>query len=263
MARESLRWVGIAALGVTFAALGVLVAAWATPPPEQPVADPVVVSVTTTATAHPSPSAAPVVSPAGVDLASHSIDDPASIWVVVNKNRPLSPLEYAPSDLTGDDVPGAGELTQTASQALEMMYAAASEAGAPFLVSTGFRSYNFQKGIFAQYVQTSGVEGAETYSARPGFSEHQTGLATDLYDPSGCHLKACFAQTPSGKWLAKHAADFGFIERYPDGESGVTGYTWEPWHWRYVGSDLAKYMRDANIKTLEEVFDLPAAPDYD
>ena len=262
MARESLRWLGIAALGVVFATLGVLVAAWATPPPVAPVAEPVVVTVTTTATAHPSSEAAPVASPAGIDLTAYSIDDPESIWVVVNKTRPLTPLDFEPSDLTNVDVPGGGQLTREAAGALERMHDAAVDDGAPFRVSTSYRSYNFQKGLFNDYARRFGAAKADTFSARAGYSEHQTGLVLDVNDPSGCHLKKCFAETASGTWLIEHAADYGFIERYPDGKSETTGYTWEPWHWRYVGADLALYMRDQKIVTLEEVFGLPPAPDY-
>jgi D-alanyl-D-alanine carboxypeptidase len=130
-------------------------------------------------------------------------------------------------------------------------------------VSTAYRSYGQQAGIFNEYVASDGVERAETFSARPGYSEHQTGLSLDVYDPAGCHLQRCYAETKSGEWLSEHAAEFGFIERYPEGESSVTGYKWEPWHWRYVGVELAEYMRDEQISTLEEVFGLPSAPDYD
>lgn len=261
MARDALRWAGIAVMGIAFAVLGVMVAAWLTPAP--PAAAPVMVTVTTTATANPSAEPAPVVSPPGLDLSEHSIDDPGSIWVVVNKTRPLSPLTYEPGDLTGTGIPGGNQVTAETATHLRKMYAAAMDAGAPFAVSTAYRSYNFQKGLFAQYVASDGVAKAETFSARAGYSEHQTGLALDLYDvAAGCALKRCYAETKSGKWLVKHAADYGFIERYPEGASDVTGYKWEPWHWRYVGVDLAQYMRDQSIVTLEEVFGLPAAPDY-
>ena len=263
--RGSARWLIAGALALVCAVAGVFVASWLQPRVvASPSVTPVHVAVTTTATAHPSAAPAPVASP-GINLAEHSTDDASSIWVVVNKQRPLNPVDYEPAGLTYVEVPGDGgaQLTKKAQSALATMYTAAHKAGAPFLVSTGYRSYNFQKGIFQDYVAASGVKAAETFSARPGFSEHQTGLAVDVYDPNGCHLRKCFASTKSGKWLAKHAADYGFIERYPDGATAITGYTWEPWHWRYVGVELAQYMRDQGIDTLEEVFGLPAAPDYD
>ncbi|MGC4174505.1 D-alanyl-D-alanine carboxypeptidase family protein [Demequina sp.] len=259
------RWFAAGLLAVGCAVAGVFVASLVQPRDQAtPQAKPVIVAVTTTATARPSASPAPVVSAPGLNLSEHSIDDPTSVWVVVNKLRPLDPLEFSPDDLTNLSVPGGGQLTSEAAKALTKMYAAARDDGAGFGASTAYRSYNFQKGLFAQYVASDGVTKAETFSARAGFSEHQTGLALDIYDLSaGCGLKKCFADTKAGKWLVKHAADYGFIERYQDGQTDITGYKWEPWHWRYVGVDLAQYMRDQDIATLEEVFDLPAAPDYD
>jgi len=253
-------WLGVAAL--LCAAAGVFAASLTTPDKDTR-AEPTTVRVTVTVTAHPSAAPAPVSSPMGINLAEHSVDDPASIWVVVNKRRPLDPQTYVPKELTTLSVPGGGQMTSVAAKALKAMYTAAKEDGAPFRASTAYRSYNFQKGLFSTYVAKSGVKKAETFSARPGYSEHQTGLTVDVYDPKGCHLDTCYATTASGTWLAKHAADYGFIERYPKGGTAITGYTWEPWHWRYVGVELARYMRDEHIATLEEVFGLPAAPDYD
>jgi D-alanyl-D-alanine carboxypeptidase len=260
----ALRWLIAGVVAVVCAIGGVAVGSWLQPRViAQPRTTPVVVSVTTTATARPTADPAPIVSVPAIDLSANSIDDPSSIWVVINKQRPLNPLRFVPGDLVTTSVPGGGQLTAQAAGALADMYAAAKDDGAPFSVSTAYRSYDFQKSLFAQYSNKDGVAAAETYSARPGFSEHQSGLAADLADPSGCHLKKCFADTKAGKWLSRHAADYGFIERYPDGASDVTGYTWEPWHWRYVGVGLAQYMRDNDIATLEQVFDLPAASDYD
>ncbi len=262
MRSNSTRWLVTGVLAALCAAAGVLVASWLQPAatPRARVT-PVVVAVTTTATAHPSPAPAPVVSP-GINLAQYSIDDPSSIWVVVNKQRPIDPSDYEPRNLKTVTVPGGGQLTKPAQRALGKMYKAAKDDDAPFIVSTAYRSYNFQKGLFQDYAASDGVKAAETFSARPGYSEHQTGLTLDVYDPDGCHIKECYATTKSGKWLVAHAADYGFIERYPKGASAVTGYKWEPWHWRYVGVELAQYMRGQGIETLEEVFGLPPAPDY-
>lgn len=262
--RPSLRWLGAAVLAVACAVAGVLAASWVSPRVEAEVSStPVVVEVTTTATARPDSEPAPVASPDGIDLTQHSIDDPSSIWVVVNKQRPIDPLDYEPWRLTTIDAPGGGQLTAKAAEAVERMHEAAVADGAPFGVSTSYRSYNFQMGLFNDYAAQYGADKADTFSARAGYSEHQTGLSLDVYDPSGCHLQQCYGDTESGRWLAKHAADYGFIERYPEGATDITGYTWEPWHWRYVGVDLARYMRDQKIDTLEEVFGLPPAPDYD
>ena len=262
--KGALRWLGPGLVALACAVIGVVVASMVFPHPQQAATEaPVVVAVTTTATAHPSAQPAPVSSPLGINLAAHSVDDPASMWVVVNKRRPLDPQDYVPRGLVTLTVPGGGQMTKLAAAALKDMYDAAKADGAPFRASTAYRSYNFQKGLFAQYVAQSGVAKAETFSARAGYSEHQTGLTVDVYDPTGCHLQECYAKTASGAWLAKHAAEFGFIERYPKGYAEITGYKWEPWHWRYVGVELAEFMRDQHIATLEEALGLPAAPDYD
>ena len=263
--RDNARWLGAALVAIACAVGGVMVAAWIAPRvPPVPSVTPVVVAVTTTATAQPAPEPAPVASPDGINLSAHSVDEPHSVWVVVNKQRPLDPKEFEPDDLVSTGIPGGKQVTSETAEQLDKMHAAATDDGAPFAVSTAYRSYNFQKGLFAQYVASDGVAKAETFSARPGYSEHQTGLALDFYDSAGgCALKRCYAETKSGTWLVAHAADYGFIERYPEGSTDVTGYKWEPWHWRYVGVELAQYMRDAKIATLEEVFGLPAAPDYE
>ena len=258
---------GILAIGIAVACAvaGVGVAAQLTPalPSAEPVAA-VTVEVVQTATANPAAPPAPAASPLGINLEERSIDDPDSVWVVVNKTRPLDPKDHEPDGLTALRLPGNGgaQLTSTAAQALHRMYDDAEAADAAFRISSGFRSYGFQQGIYGNYVATRGRATADTFSARPGYSEHQTGLSVDLYDPAGCHLQRCYADTPSGTWVAKHAADYGFIIRYPEGGSEITGYKWEPWHLRYVGTDLARYMRDEDILTMEEVFGLPAAPDY-
>lgn len=251
---------------VACAVAGVAVAAQFAPPEPGESAQPapaVTVEVVETHTAEPAAPPAPAASPQGIDLEQHSIDDPDSVWVVVNKTRPLDPLTYEPSGLVTVRLPGeSAQLTGDAATALRQMFDAADAADAPFRVSSAYRSYGFQQGLYANYVSTRGSAKADTFSARPGYSEHQTGLAVDLYDPEGCHLKRCYAETRSGTWVAAHSADYGFITRYPKGQTDVTGYQWEPWHLRYVGVELAQYMRDQGIATLEEVFGLPAAPDY-
>ena len=195
--RGNARWLMAGALAIACAVAGVFVASVLQPRvvPHASVT-PVHVAVTTTATAHPSAEPAPVASP-GINLAEHSTDDPSSIWVVVNKQRPLDPLEFEPAHLTYVGVPGSqsAQLTKQAQAALATMSKAAKKAGAPFLVASAYRSYNSQKGLFADYAAANGVAAAETFSARPGFSEHQTGLALDVYDHAGCLLQACYAQT--------------------------------------------------------------------
>lgn len=194
---------------------------------------------------------------ATVDL---DIDHPDSTSVVVNKERPLVPADYAPEDLSSVD----GQLLRTdAAEALKTMQQAAAADGVTVLAISGYRSYAAQSELYRGYTSQYGSDQADTISARPGHSEHQTGLAVDIAAPDGrCSLQACFEDTPAGAWAAENAHRFGFILRYPAGASAVTGYTYEPWHLRFVGADLARAVHGSGISTLEEYFQLPAAPDY-
>jgi D-alanyl-D-alanine carboxypeptidase len=99
-------------------------------------------------------------------------------------------------------------------------------------------------------------------AARPGYSEHQTGLAVDFAARGVSTLQVSFAKTKAGIWLAANAYRYGFVLRYPSGKTAITGYSFEPWHFRYVGVEVATAMHDQNIQTLEEFYALPAAPSY-
>lgn len=111
---------------------------------------------------------------------------------------------------------------------------AASKEDLNIWLGSGYRSYHDQEIIYNNYVNEDGKEMADTYSARPGFSEHQTGLVIDVNT-----IDDAFGATPEAAWLADHAHEYGFIIRYPQGKEAYTGYKYEPWHIRYVGSDLA------------------------
>lgn len=207
----------------------------------------------------PSPEATPEPEPIvpPFDRAARSIDDPASIWVVVDKLRPLQPADHVPADLVPVPVAHTWEpwLRAEAADAVVAMFdAAAQEAGLALASNSAYRSFEAQQNIYA---------GDDEVTARPGFSEHQTGLAIDIGAESGvCSLDPCLADTAEGQWLRDNAHRFGFILRYPADKQAVTGYQFEPWHFRYVGVDLAEEMRAQGITTLEEFFGLPAAPDY-
>lgn len=207
----------------------------------------------------PSPAVTPSPEPVApaFDRSARSIDDPSSIWVVVDKRRPLQPADYEPADLVSVPVAYTWEprLRKEAADAVVAMFGAASqEAGLSLASNSSYRSYGAQQNIYV---------GDDELTARPGFSEHQTGLAIDVGPESGvCSIDVCFADTPEGQWVRDNAHRFGFIMRYPADEQAVTGYQFEPWHFRYVGTDLAAEMRDQGITTLEEFFGLPAAPDY-
>ncbi|TQL55252.1 D-Ala-D-Ala carboxypeptidase [Subtercola boreus] len=228
-------------------------------------------SSTPTSSLAPTPSvpAAPPAPPA-FDKTANSIDDPNSIWVVVNKQRPIADgANFEPPDLV--DLPGdmpdplGYMLRSDAADALHSMFVAdKAEVGTQLVAQSGYRDYGVQVRAYGHYVSQLGVAGADQTSARPGFSEHQTGLAMDIMDTSsGCDLETpCFGSAPSGVWLAANAYRFGFILRYPADKTAVTGYEYEPWHFRYVGVDLATEMHNTGVSTLEEFFGLPAAPDY-
>ncbi|MCM3657591.1 M15 family metallopeptidase [Agromyces mediolanus] len=211
-----------------------------------------------TSTPRPAPEAAPPAQPVPVfDMNAHSIDDPDSIWVVVDKLRPLDPQDYEPDDLVEVPVARTWEplMRQEASDAIVAMFDAASnEAGLALASNSAYRSYSTQEEIY---------DGDDTLTARPGYSEHQTGLVMDIGAESGnCSLDACFGDTDEGIWLRDNAYRFGFILRYPADKMDVTGYEYEPWHFRYVGVDLSTEMHARGITTLEEFFGLPAAPEY-
>jgi D-alanyl-D-alanine carboxypeptidase len=209
----------------------------------------------------------PVTTPAPTfDKSALSIDDPSSIWVVANKSRGLNPPTYAPPDLVYPDVPNVNHqpMRQATADALVAMFAAgASEAGLQFSVQSAYRSYDTQVQVYNDDVAANGQAYADTDTARPGTSEHQTGLAVDISAvPANCSLDACFGTTPQGQWLAANAWRFGFLLRYPADKVDVTGYTYEPWHFRYIGVDLATEMHNTGVTTLEEFFGVPGGTVY-
>jgi D-alanyl-D-alanine carboxypeptidase len=206
---------------------------------------------------------------AGFDKTQFSTSDPASIWVVVNKQHALTPINYAPADLREPNVPQrvpgneSMQLRTEAAGALEQMFAGAKLAGLNLMLSSGYRSYTYQVGLYNGYVRTEGQAAADKSSARPGHSEHQTGLAADIEPISRvCELNACFANTPEGKWLAANSHQYGFILRYLPDNVVLTGYESEPWHFRYVGKALAAEMHSKNITTLEEFFGISGGQSY-
>ncbi|MDT3414708.1 MULTISPECIES: D-alanyl-D-alanine carboxypeptidase family protein [Brevibacillus] len=189
-----------------------------------------------------------------------TVTNPDDLVVVVNKERAL-PADYVPPRLVEPNVPftfsGKAEkrlLREEAARALEELFAKAKQDGIQLYGVSGYRSYQTQKGLFEGYVKTQGAEHANRYSAQPGKSEHQTGLAIDVAgtDPSTL-LEEPFADTREGKWLAEHCAEFGFIIRYLKGKEEITGYAYEPWHIRYVGKEVAKEIMSSGV-TLEEYF---------
>ncbi|NQX26532.1 M15 family metallopeptidase [Microbacteriaceae bacterium VKM Ac-2854] len=215
----------------------------------------------------PRPSATSTPEPvATFDLAANSIDDPTSPWVVVNKLRSLDPQDYEPDDLTYPDVPYVNRQPMRAATAdalVQLFDAAQSEAGLTLRVQSAYRSYDTQVSVYAGWVSSRGQAGADATSARPGHSEHQTGWAVDVTGASGeCALEICWGETAEGVWVGENAHRFGLIVRYRADTTPITGYESEPYHLRYVGPELAAYMQEQGITTLEQLFSLPDAPDY-
>ena len=195
----------------------------------------------------------------GIDLKAYSetkeVDDPNSLNVLVNKYNYL-PNGYAPSDLIyldgayGNKVPVRNILKE---DFLKLQKAAKEEININLMPTTAYRNFSFQATLYNNYVASDGKEKADTYSARPGYSEHQTGLAIDLRNtdlPSNIRLT-----DENFEWLYNNAYKYGFIIRFPKDKEYITCYQFENWHIRYVGKDVAKVIYD-NKLTLEEYIDL-------
>jgi D-alanyl-D-alanine carboxypeptidase len=205
------------------------------------------------------------------DPPKYSIDDADSIWVVVNKQRQISPLRYKPENLVFPALPRPKiqnpfglQLREEASLATVKLAAAMRAAGKGTLIlNSGFRTYKTQRALYDRTKATRGLAVAEKLSARPGHSEHQLGLAADFSARGqGCVILTCFGNTEAGRWLEQNAHEYGFILRYPKGYRAITGFQYEPWHFRYVGVELATELDKKAVKTLEEFWGLGWAPRY-
>lgn len=181
-----------------------------------------------------------------------------SLWRIASRVRPLNDRNYRPvlevaqaaawQQVSRNEQSIRPELQEP----LRQMFADAKAAGYELMIGSGFRSSQQQAAIYNNYVRMRGQAGADKVSARPGTSEHQLGLAVDIaYTDRNCYLKTCFAETGAGKWLAANAHQHGFILRYPRGKEEITGYQFEPWHFRYVGKDLANALHQSGL-TLDE-----------
>jgi D-alanyl-D-alanine carboxypeptidase len=205
-----------------------------------------------------------------------------SLWRIVDKQQPLNNLHYRPEYLTQAPVPvrtdkSADEQSVRTDivEPTKQLFAAAKDAGFDLIIGSGFRDYELQNMYYTSYSATYGQTAADTFSAKPGYSEHQTGLTMDVSTADRiCYIKECFGGTKAGKWLAAHAHEYGFIIRYPRGKEGITDFIYEPWHVRYVGNDLAKavyktglameeiqpYLKEAQKQLVEEGLLTPSSP---
>ena len=185
---------------------------------------------------------------------------PAGQLILVNKQQPID-LAYVPTDLVLPDVPYRTDKSKEEVMVRSMliaplkdMFAAAKSAGIELMIGSAYRSSQLQATYFNSYVKASGQAEAEKYSAHPGTSEHQLGLAADLTTTDrACYLVECFETTAAGQWLALHAHEYGFILRYPKGKTDLTGYQFEPWHFRYLGKTIATAVYESGL-TYEEAY---------
>ncbi|HLQ72278.1 MAG TPA: D-alanyl-D-alanine carboxypeptidase family protein [Bacillota bacterium] len=181
-------------------------------------------------------------------------NNPYDVLGITNKHHAL-PSDFIPDDLVvpnvrfpfTEDLPKK-QLRKVAADALEELFAAGDEAGMDLFAQSGFRSYDRQDAIFAANVEKNGEKAANNYSARPGESEHQTGLTMDITSPEvGYKLNIEFGDTAEGKWVKENASDYGFIIRYPEDKVDITEYQYEPWHLRYVGKKAAKEITEKGL----------------
>lgn len=183
------------------------------------------------------------------EVASRSLDAASVQPTIINGTLIANKTFRIPSSY------GAG-LTPETEAAFAAMQAEAASLGLDLYISSGFRSFASQEAIYGNYVATQGQAEADTHSARPGHSEHQTGLTFDLNS-----ITEAFGSTPEGIWVRDNAHRFGFIVRYPPGKEAITGYIWEPWHLRFVGVPLATELVTTGL-TVEEYFGITSAYSY-
>ncbi|QRG86738.1 M15 family metallopeptidase [Bulleidia sp. zg-1006] len=181
-----------------------------------------------------------------------------SITVLVDKTHGL-PKDYVPSDLSSPYLNSTADVIQLRKEAANQakaMFEASKKDKVPMFITAGYRNYDQQKDYYENRVNLLGEEEANKTTASAGFSENQTGLALDITDKADGHNTVKFAETSTYKWLVENAHKYGFILRYPNHKEKITGYTYMPWHWRYVGSDVAKKMvKEGGVDlTFEEYF---------
>lgn len=183
-----------------------------------------------------------------------------SIWKLVNKTHSL-PIDYVPENLQLASVATRTDksldersVRVDIDKALMDMFSAAELDGYELLIGSAYRSANLQGLYFYSLAASVGEENANISIARPGQSEHQTGLAVDISTIARkCYLDNCFAETDDGKWLADNSYKYGFILRYPEDKTDITGYMYESWHFRYVGVELATALYQSDL-TLDEAW---------
>lgn len=200
---------------------------------------------------------------ASYDLSGYVFHAGDPYLLLVNNNLPLD-AAYAPA---AADAADGKQLETSAAAAYQAMAAAAAGDGVTLTLQSGYRDYAYQQGLFEKrtqkyldkgYAQADAEALAQTIVARPGCSEHQTGLAADIVTPDYTEMDSGFAKTDAYAWLVRYAPDYGFILRYPENRQAATGIIYEPWHWRYVGVANAQAITASGL-SLEEFLALHTA----
>lgn len=183
-----------------------------------------------------------------------------SIWALVSKTHSIStdyvpaPIKIPSVDTRTDKSDEERSVRSDVEQPLINLFTAASAVGYKLIIASGYRSANLQSIYFNSLANSIGDTAANQSIAKPGQSEHQTGLAIDITTASfECYLENCFGETGDGMWLSNNAYKFGFILRYPEDKVAITGYQYEPWHFRYVGVDFATALHESGL-TLDEAW---------
>lgn len=187
-------------------------------------------------------------------VSNFTTDKGNDLLVLINKKIQL-PADFAPGDLVSIEglIPSfsGAVLRAEAAAHLKELYLQAKNEGLNLSVISAYRSYSQQINVFNGWVTSAGLKNAESFSAHAGHSQHQLGTAVDFAGSSNNSLNAAFGSTPEGIWLSKNAYKFGFVLSYPSGKEAITGYSYEPWHFRYIGVDSAQRMQDLGL-ILEE-----------
>lgn len=186
----------------------------------------------------------------------HDIETDIEKGILLNVNKYYKlPEDYEPDDLVDISIRysyDGNQITKEANDAYVSMWNGANNAGLTLIVNSSYRNYISQERVYNNIKASSGQKEADKVAARPGHSEHQTGLAIDVFE-IGNQSTATFKDSPAYTWLCENAYLYGFIERYPEDKEYLTGYSFESWHWRYVGEEVAKIMHDENI-TYDEYY---------
>lgn len=181
-------------------------------------------------------------------------DTTNDVLIIANKyyklNETFEPLEI--TDISPKYAYAGNKLAKIALDAYLNLWNTAKEEGYQFIVNTSYRSFSTQEEMYENTKALQGQRMADSLVARPGHSDHQTGLAIDIYELN-YQSSQNFQDSPAYTWLCENAYKFGFIERYPKDKENITGFTYEPWHWRYVGEEIAKKIKEENI-TFDEYY---------